>query len=72
MFGEPYDDKQKTVPQTFTAENPAIEYLKFKSYLYGVDNISDKIVSSPKFLNEVLKMAKELSPFILFLNRGLE
>lgn len=72
MFNAPYDDKLKTVPQSYTEDNPAIEYLKYKSFIYGADFISDKTVTSPGFLKEVLKMAKELSPFILFLNRAIE
>ncbi len=69
---EPYDDKQKTVPQGYTADNPAIEHLKYKSFIYGADNIDDKTVMSPNFLKEVVKMYKELSRYIIFLNKGLE
>lgn len=71
-FGEPFDDKQKTVPQTYAADNPAIEYLKYRSFIYGADFISDKTVTSLSFMNELTRMAKELSPFVLFLNRAME
>lgn len=72
MFNEPYDDKLKTIPPSYTEDNPAIEYLKYKSFIYGVDYLSDKTVTSPGFLKETLKMAKELSPYILYLNRAIE
>ncbi len=72
MFKEPYDDKLKKNPQSYTEDNPAIEYLKYKSFIYGADYISDKTVTGPDFLKEILKMAKELSPFILFLNRAID
>jgi uncharacterized protein (TIGR02453 family) len=71
QFGEAYDDKQKTVPQGYAADNPAIEILKYRSFLYGCD-IDDKTVMSPRFVKEAVRILKELSPYVQFLNKGLE
>lgn len=63
-------EKLKTNPKGYDADNPAIEYLKHKSFIF-TRSYSDKEITSPEFLKELLKGCKILYPFIVFLNKTL-
>lgn len=62
--------KLKTTPKGFSADNPAIEYLKFKSFIAG-KNFSDKEVTSSGFITEIVESYHVLFPFIQFLNKAV-
>lgn len=70
-FGSLSGEKLSRPPKGYEADNPAIEYIKHKSYLFGarlrVIDLSKK--DADKFVASIFK---ELSPFIHFLNRALE
>ena len=59
------------VPAGFEKNNPAVEYLKFKSWLVLTD-ISDADLTSKNLLKKTLAAFDALYPFIKFLNRPLE
>ena len=69
-FGELTGDKLKRIPQGYSEDHPHADLLKFKSYLV-VRNFSDKEVSAPGFLKEVLKSFKALKPLNDYLNTAL-
>ncbi len=71
LFGELEGEKMKTLPKDYDASNPAIEILKHKSFLFGCDLV-DKEVLSPAFLKKAVSIFKELTPFILFMNRAMD
>jgi uncharacterized protein (TIGR02453 family) len=59
------------VPQGFEKDNPAAEYLKFKSWLVLAD-LSDSTLTSKELLKKTVDAFSVLQPFIKFLNRPLE
>lgn len=61
----------KTLPAGYTADNPAIDYLKKKSFLVST-KIDDKDILSKQFVPKILKLASLTKPLVDFLNRGLD
>ena len=59
------------VPQGFEKDNPAAEYLKFKSWLASRE-FSDADVTSKDFLKKTTDAFETMQPFLQFLNRPLE
>jgi len=64
------DVQLSKVPQGFGKDNPAAEYLKFKSWLVLAD-ISDADLTSKNLLKKTLEAFDALHPFVKFLNRPL-
>jgi uncharacterized protein (TIGR02453 family) len=58
------------VPQGFEKDNPAAEYLKFKSWLVLTD-LSDSMLTSKDLVKKTVDAFSVLQPFIKFLNRPL-
>ncbi len=58
-------------PQGYEAENPAIEYLKKKSFTVGA-RIDDELLTSAKAIPELVKIFGAMHPFVVFLNRAVE
>ncbi|QCR23130.1 DUF2461 domain-containing protein [Pontibacter sp. SGAir0037] len=65
-FGSISGDQLKTTPKGYDKDNPAIEYLRFKSW-NAIMPVSDKVVLSSNFLAVVLEAMQELKPFNDFL-----
>ena len=61
-------EQLKTAPQGYTADNEAIEYLRFKSFTV-VTPLSDKEVCDKHFAKEAVSRFKVMKPFLDFLNR---
>ena len=59
------------VPKGYEAENPAVEYLKFKSFIVESGYI-DASVLHPSFYKEISTAFTVLKPFIDFLNGALD
>ncbi|MER3498775.1 MAG: TIGR02453 family protein [Chitinophagaceae bacterium] len=73
LFGDLYagqDVKLSKVPQGFEKDNPAAEYLKFKSWLVLTD-ISDEEITSKNLVSKTVETFKLLQPFVKFLNQPL-
>ncbi|MER2997714.1 DUF2461 domain-containing protein [Pontibacter populi] len=70
-FGELQGEQLKTTPKGYDKENPAIEYLRFKSW-NAVMPLSDKVVLGSDFLEVVLDGFKSLKPFNDFLTAPLK
>ncbi len=60
----------KRPPKGYDADNPAIEYLKWKSFT-TVRAYDDKAVTSADFMTQCLKGVAALKPLVDFLNRGI-
>ncbi|HEV8286530.1 MAG TPA: DUF2461 domain-containing protein [Chitinophagaceae bacterium] len=74
IYGELYTGEGvqlSKVPQGFEKDNPAAEYLKFKSWLVMTD-VSDKDLTSKNLLTKTVDAFYLMQPFIRFLNRPLE
>ena len=64
-------EQLKTAPQGYSVENPAIDYLRFKSFTV-VHPVKDKDVTQKDFSKQLLEMFKAMKPFLDFLNRSVE
>lgn len=58
-------------PKGYEADNPAIEYLKMKSFIVS-RTFTDAELQSKTLLKEVLKTFETMKDFIDFLNRSME
>ncbi|MGB8192097.1 MAG: DUF2461 domain-containing protein [Chitinophagaceae bacterium] len=63
--------KLSKVPQGFEKDNPAAEYLKFKSWLV-LHNLSDAELTSKDLVKNTVEAYKLMQPFVKFLNRAVE
>jgi uncharacterized protein (TIGR02453 family) len=64
-------EQLKTLPQGYTADNPAIEYLKMKNFTVST-MLADKDVTSKNFTAKVMDLFSLIKPFVDFLNRGMD
>lgn len=62
-FGELYGEQIKTTPKGYSADDPAIDLLRYKQFLL-VKHFSDKEVMSANFLKEVNNGFKKMRPFL--------
>jgi uncharacterized protein (TIGR02453 family) len=58
-------------PKGYDAENPAIEFLKLKSFIV-TRPLTDELMMSRSLLKEVLNTFESMKEFVYFLNRSLE
>ncbi|MBC8172693.1 MAG: DUF2461 domain-containing protein [Chitinophagales bacterium] len=63
-------EKLKTIPKGYSAENPAIEYLKHKSFIVS-KTFTDKEVLSATFTDDITYSFKAVRPLISFLNNAM-
>lgn len=64
-------EKLKTLPQGYTADNPAIDYLKFKSFIVSKP-LADKDLASKTLDTKVMDLFAEMKPFVDFLNKAID
>ena len=77
-FSESYGDldiepgaKLSRPPKGYLQDDPAIEYLKLKSFTASA-KISDSLITSDNLIPTVIKYFRNIKPFLHFLNRGLQ
>lgn len=70
-FGEMNGEKLVRPPKGYDENNPAIEYIKYKSFTVGA-SISDKEILSGNLLKTAMGVYKTMQPFVFFLNAGVE
>ncbi|MFD2245525.1 DUF2461 domain-containing protein [Pontibacter ruber] len=70
-FGNIQGEQLKTTPKGYDKENPAIEYLRFKSW-NAVMPLPDKVVLGKDFKDVVLEAFKAVKPFNDFLMAPLK
>lgn len=76
-FKKPYGDLEKgeyslsREPKGYEKENPAIEYLKLKSFV-AIRLVTDEEVVSEKYFKEIIAGFTAIMPLIKFINRALE
>ena len=71
LFKEINGEQLKTLPQGYTADNPAIEYLKMKSYTVS-HPIADTDITEKNFAKKIMDVFETMRPFIQFLNRQID
>ena len=70
LFKKIEGEQLKTLPQGYAADNPAIEYLKMKSFTVSF-NIPDTDVLGKGVVKKAMDVFTIMRPFIDFLNRSL-
>jgi uncharacterized protein (TIGR02453 family) len=65
------DLKLSNLPRGYDKDNPAGEYLKFKS-LVAIKYLSDEDITSNKLTEKVVKAFKTLMPLVKFINKAIE
>lgn len=65
------NEKLVRPPKDYAVDNPAIEYLKLKSFT-ATRPLSDKIIQSDNLASECLKAFSALEPMLDFLNQNVE
>jgi uncharacterized protein (TIGR02453 family) len=70
-LAEDAEYKLMRVPKGYEPDNPAAEYLKYKSYIASI-SLSDEDLISPQLLKKTLKAFETLQPLLQFLNRPQE
>ncbi len=71
LFPEINGESITRPPQGYDAANPAIEFLKMKSFTAGTP-LKDDDLTSKDAVKQIVAAFKTLSPFIAFLNRAKE
>lgn len=69
-FGSISGEQLKTTPKGYDKDNPAIEYLRFKSW-NAIMPVPDKVVLSKEFMDVVLEAFRNLKPLNDFLREPL-
>lgn len=70
MFNTMGDHQLKTAPKGYDKEHPAIDLLRFKSFVLS-RSLSDKDVHSKNLSTKAAAVFKEMYPFIKFLNEAI-
>jgi uncharacterized protein (TIGR02453 family) len=63
--------KLKNCPKDYNEENPALEFLKLKSFTVGTA-FADKEMLGKDAVGKISAIIKEMKPFIDFLNKAIE
>jgi uncharacterized protein (TIGR02453 family) len=69
-FGKIDGEALKSAPQGYQPDNPAIAYLKLKSFTVW-HSFSDEACTQPALVREIMKVFAVMQPFIKFLDRAL-
>ncbi len=71
MFGNlDQSEKLKRAPKDYEETNPAIDFLKLKSFTVGTP-LSDKDMLHKEAVAKIATAVKEMKPLIDFLNRAI-
>jgi uncharacterized protein (TIGR02453 family) len=71
-FGRLFGESLSKPPKGFDAEHPAIEYLKLKTFTAYREYTDDNVVSNPEYTNLLVKDARAMYPFVMFLRNALQ
>ncbi len=65
------DDKLVRPPKGYDENNPAVEFLKHKSFV-ATKKLEDAVLQEKNAVVQIVAVCKSLQPLVLFLNRGLD
>lgn len=65
------DVKLNSLPRGYAKENPAAEFLKFKSII-ALKPLTDQDLTSKALIQKTIKAFKALTPLVKFINKALE
>jgi len=72
LVGPLQGDSLTRPPKGFSAEDPAAEWVKKKQWYYYKTDLDLGLALTPKFLGELVKRLRVMTPIVVFLNRGLD
>lgn len=70
-FGDLADERLKTNPRGFDKDHPAIELLRYKSYIASC-KIADENLNNDKLVEQVASTFLTMKPLIDFLNQAID
>ena len=70
IWGEIQGDSVKTSPRGFSIDNPSIDLIRRKQFIF-IKKFDDKSVLSPEFQNQVIKNFKAIRPFFDYMTNIL-
>lgn len=71
LFKKMEGESLKTLPQGYTADNPAIEYLKMKSFIVTTP-LPDANLGSKTAVSKIVKTFTLIKPLVDFLNKAVD
>ena len=71
-FGQLHGNSLKSAPKGFDADHKAVEYLKLKEFMAWTEFKSDKLLTTPDFPKQLVKLTKEMYPLVAFLRKALK
>ena len=71
LFGKVSGEALKTNPQGYIDDNPAIEYLKMKSFTV-TSKVTDDEIAGKGLVKKVLDTFNTMRPMIIFLNKAVD
>jgi uncharacterized protein (TIGR02453 family) len=71
LMGTLQGDSLARPPKGFAPDDPALDWIKKKQWYYYKTDMDLAIALTPKFLPELVKRLKAMSPMVTFFNRGL-
>ena len=71
LFNTIDGEQLKKLPQGYSEDNPAIAFLKMKSFTVG-HNITDSDITGKNFEKKVIEVFATMKPFVDFLNRAVD
>ena len=72
LMGRLKGDSLSRPPRGFSFDDPAMEWIKWKQWLYYKTDLDLGLALTPQLLPEIVKRLKAMTPMIAFFNRGLE
>ncbi len=70
LFPKMEGEQLKKAPQGYAVDNPAIRYLRFKSFTF-TSPLTDKEINDPALVKNLARSFKIMKPFVDFLNKSL-
>jgi uncharacterized protein (DUF2461 family) len=71
LFGDfRNQDKLKSLPRDYTADNENIELIKLKSFIV-MHNLTDKEIKSPKAADTIAALCSKIYPLNVFLRNAI-
>lgn len=71
LYPQMEGEQLKKAPQGYAVDNPAIQYLRFKSFTV-TSPVGDDLIADKALVKHLARSFKIMKPFIDFLNRGVE
>ncbi len=71
LVGALQGDALSRPPKGFSAEDPALEWIKKKQWYYFKTDLDLGLAVTPKLLPEIVKRLRAMTPMVTFFNRGL-